>query len=161
MLANTELYIGKRIKATMIDYTLMFGIFIFMIVELGHPNDEGGYTLSGWKNIYPISFWFAYFVLAEHFLGGTMGHQLYKLRVVSVNNQSVTFYQTFLRRISDALEISWCFGLVAYILVKNTPNQQRLGDLWAKTYVTGQDQELMLTDQPINDSSSSPTDLPA
>lgn len=144
MLANTDKYIGKRVAATLIDYTLMFAIFIFMIYEFGHPNDEGGYTLSGWWNLIPISFWFVYFIITEYFLGGTLGHQLYKLKVVSVNNQPATFGQIALRRISDTLEISWCFGLIAYILVKNTPNNQRLGDLWAKTMVIGLEQEVIV-----------------
>jgi uncharacterized RDD family membrane protein YckC len=133
---------SKRVKATLIDYTLMFGLFIYLIVELGYKNDEGGYTLSGWLNTIPLSIWFLYFPVAEYFLGGTLGHQLYKLKVISANYQPLTFYQVFLRRISDALEISWCFGLIAYILVKNTPHNQRLGDLWAKTLVIGSDKEL-------------------
>jgi hypothetical protein len=30
-------------------------------------------------------------------------------------------------------------GLVAYLTIKNTPDHQRVGDLWAKTIVIGGD----------------------
>jgi hypothetical protein len=48
------------------------------------------------------------------------------------------FGQTFVRRICDALEIVWCFGLIAFLLVKNTQQNQRHGDLLAKTLVIGE-----------------------
>jgi hypothetical protein len=37
------------------------------------------------------------------------------------------------------LEIVWCFGLIAWLLVRSTENHQRLGDLVAKTAVIGRD----------------------
>jgi uncharacterized RDD family membrane protein YckC len=46
----------------------------------------------------------------------------------------------FLRRICDALEISWCFGFVAFLLVKSSPYNQRLGDMIAKTRVVGKEE---------------------
>ena len=134
---NTKNFISKRIYATLIDYTLTFGFTIFLIYQIGAPNDEGGYTISGAQNLFPLSFWFLYFIIAEFFLGGTLGHQIFKLKIVSADGNKITLGQICLRRISDLLEISWCFGLVAFILVKNTPSNQRLGDLWAKTLVTG------------------------
>ncbi|HMH24417.1 MAG TPA: RDD family protein, partial [Puia sp.] len=65
----------------------------------------------------------------------TMGHLIFKLKVVSLAGRKATFSQVFVRRICDVLEISWCFGLVAYLIARNTPNHQRLGDLVAKTMV--------------------------
>src|SRR5262249_30993297 len=89
----------------------------------------------------PMLFWFIYFVIAEALLNGTLGHHLFGLKVVSVlANPKPNFGQILLRRISDALEIAWCFGLIAFILVKNTQHNQRLGDLWAKTVVTGKNE---------------------
>jgi uncharacterized RDD family membrane protein YckC len=134
---DTRPYIKKRVVATLIDYALIFGLTIAYIYLVGKPNEEGVFTVTGLPALVPLLFWFLYFVLAESSLGGTLGHQLFKLKVVSINNRQPTFSQTLLRRISDALEIAWCFGLIAYILTKNTPNSQRLGDIWAKTIVIG------------------------
>jgi uncharacterized RDD family membrane protein YckC len=137
---NTNQYIGKRVTATLIDYTLVFGLSIAYVYLFGTPNEEGGYTVSGLAALVPMVFWFLYFVIAEALLDGTFGHQLLKLKVVSINNEPLSFGQVFLRRISDALEIAWCFGLIAFILAKNTQHNQRLGDIWAKTLVIGKNE---------------------
>jgi uncharacterized RDD family membrane protein YckC len=137
---NTNTYIGKRIAATLIDYFIVFGLTFVYIYQFGTPNNEGGYTVTGWLALVPIIFWFSYFIIAEAFLRGTLGHLIFDLKVVSIDSKEPSFGQIFLRRISDALEIAWCFGLIAFILVKNTQHNQRLGDIWAKTLVTGKNE---------------------
>ena len=137
---ETKKYIVRRIAATVIDYSLVFAITIYYIYVVGTPNDEGGYSVTGLPAFGPLLFWFFYFVIAEFALDGTVGHQIFHLKIVTVDNRPLTFGQVILRRISDALEISWCFGLIAFILVKNTDYNQRLGDIWAKTLVTGKDE---------------------
>ena len=72
-------------------------------------------------------------------MGGTMGHLICKIKVVSQTKERVTLWRTFKRRVMDALEIAWCFGLIAYLLAKNTQYNQRLGDILAKTCVIGKD----------------------
>jgi uncharacterized RDD family membrane protein YckC len=86
------------------------------------------------------AFWFVYFIITEKYMGGTMGHQLFKLKVISMDGNELGFWQVFLRRICDALEISWCFGLVAFFLVKTSAYNQRLGDMVAKTRVVGKEE---------------------
>jgi uncharacterized RDD family membrane protein YckC len=137
---NTNTYIGKRVAATLIDYFIVFGLTIAYIYHFGTPNDEGGYTVTGWLALVPMILWFLYFIITEAFLRGTLGHHMFNLKVVSIGNGNPSFGQICLRRISDALEIAWCFGLVAFILAKNTQHNQRLGDIWAKTLVTGKNE---------------------
>src|ERR1700733_3248653 len=135
----TNKYIDKRIVATLIDYVIIFGMTIFYIFQVGTPNSEGDYAVSGLPALIPGIFWFIYIVLAEQYLGGTFGHLLLKLKGVSINGRKITLTQTLKRRTSDILEISWCFGFVAYLLAKNTQSNQRLGDILAKTVVIGSD----------------------
>ena len=136
-------YTLRRIYATLVDYTLIFALDIFYIVMAGTHTDDGTYTVSGLPALIPVLFWFVYIVVAEHYLGGTLGHQLFKLKIVSRNGGNVTFGQTLKRRIFDAVEISWCFGLISWLIVKNSDQQQRLGDLIARTMVIGQDDPSM------------------
>ena len=44
---NTNNYIDKRIGATVIDYTLIFALYFFYVYQVGAPNEEGGYTVTG------------------------------------------------------------------------------------------------------------------
>jgi uncharacterized RDD family membrane protein YckC len=137
ILPPTKSYIGKRIAATLIDYTIVFGLTFVYIYVAGEPNEEGGYTVTGLAALAPLLGWFLYFIVAEAAFGGTIGHQLFDLKVVSTDGNDPTFSQTIRRRLADVLEISWCFGLIAFILVKSTAHNQRLGDTWAKTIVIG------------------------
>jgi predicted RNA-binding Zn-ribbon protein involved in translation (DUF1610 family) len=56
--------------------------------------------------------------------------------VVSKFGCRISFSQAFKRHLLDFLDYSF-FGLVAVVTIKNTPDHQRIGDLWAKTIVIG------------------------
>lgn len=132
---------GRRIAATIIDYSVIFLLTFFYISVFGSSDIDGGNSVSGIATLPPVIFWFLYLVLPEYYAGGTLGHQLLDLKVVPLHRKKLSLTQVFKRRISDGLEITWCFGLIAYLLVKNTPLNQRLGDLWAKTIVMDKDQQ--------------------
>lgn len=133
---KTKPFIGKKILATFIDYTFIFALTFLYIMTFGKPNDEGGKTINGFPALLPVLVWFLYFVIIETYCSATLGHEIAGLKVVSIDGRKLTLTQIFKRRISDALEISWCFGLIAFMLVKNNTEQnQRLGDIWAKTRV--------------------------
>jgi uncharacterized RDD family membrane protein YckC len=134
---STDHYIGKRVVATLIDYTIVWAFAFFYIWEFGEPNNRGGHTVSGWPALVPLLFWFIYIVCSERFLDGTLGHLICKIKVISMTRENITLWRTFKRRIVDALEIAWCFGLIAYLIAMNTKDHQRLGDLLAQTSVAG------------------------
>ena len=138
----TKKHIGKRVLATIIDYTIVWAFTIFYTVEFGEPNESGGFTITGWATFGPMLFWLVFIVIMEHFVGGTMGHLICKIKVESQTKEQVTLWRTFQRRIMDVLEIAWCFGLIAYLLARNTQYNQRLGDILAKTCVIGKDEIL-------------------
>lgn len=129
-------YTSKRVGATIVDYALIFFLSWAYIFLLGDRQD-GGYVVEGWSALGPVGVWFIYFVLAERFAGGTLGHQLFKIKVVSMDGNGLSFVQVVVRRIFDVVEISWCFGLIAWLLVRSTDRHQRIGDLLAKTLVVG------------------------
>jgi uncharacterized RDD family membrane protein YckC len=132
-------YTSKRVGATLIDYTLTWALTILYIVNFGEEDSPQHYTINGLPALAPVAFWFIYFVITERYMGGTLGHQLLKLKVISRDNNSLSLGQVTIRRLCDALEIAWCFGLIAFLLVKSTDHHQRLGDLVAKTLVVGRE----------------------
>ncbi len=131
----TQPNIGKRIGATIIDYGIIFIFFIAYVSVFGEPNDEGGHTVTGFPALVPIGFWFVYLIVLEYKWGSTLGHLIFQLTVTDLVYGRPSFSQIFKRRLCDIFDITMSFGIVAFILVKNTRYNQRLGDIWAKTLV--------------------------
>jgi len=109
--------------------------FIFCEVQ-----PDGTNEVHGVQVLPIIALWLVYIVVGER-LGGTLGHRLFKLKVVTMDGGQPDTWHTFLRRVCDPLDYFLC-GLVGYLLIKNTPYNQRLGDIVAKTQVIGQDDTL-------------------
>lgn len=142
ILFNTRPYAGRKVVATMIDYVVILAITVLYILTFGEPNEEGGKSVTGWSALLIVLPWFIYFIFTEWYFGATPGHKIVGLKVVSVDGSRLRFTQVFVRRFCDALEISWCFGLIAFILVLNSEQNQRLGDIAAKTLVIDKNDEL-------------------
>jgi uncharacterized RDD family membrane protein YckC len=138
MKIKTEPKLLRRTFATIIDYGLYLGFFIWAVTTFGVPNDEGGYSLSGLKGIWVEIVWLIYFPIIESIAGQTLGKKMLGLKVVTKNGNSISFWQALRRHLVDILDFCF-FGIGAFIAIKNTPNHQRLGDLWAKTIVIGGD----------------------
>lgn len=137
MIIKTKTKLLKRTLSAIIDYGFYFIFFIWLVTTYGVPNDEGGYTLSndpkGW---WLIVIWFIYFPIIESIKGQTLGKIILGLRVVTVHGTSISFKQAFKRHLIDMIDCFF-FGIIGLITIKNTPNHQRVGDLWAKTIVIG------------------------
>jgi uncharacterized RDD family membrane protein YckC len=132
----------KRVVATLIDYVVIGAFFMWFVMTFGEPNDEGGKTVSGTPALIPLAFWFVWLVLIEAFCGATLGHEIVGLKVVSVDGRKISFGQALKRRLCDPIEIGWCLGFIAFIVIKSTEYKQRLGDLWAKTLIVDKKQSL-------------------
>ena len=75
--------------------------------------------------------------------GATLGNLIVGLKPIPINNDGneIGFTQSFKRHFLDMIDM-FCFGLVAYIAIKNTEKNQRLGDLWAKTVVVNRNDKM-------------------
>ena len=133
---KTEPNIGNRFVAGLVDYFIIFGFTIFTIYTIGEPNNEGGYSLNGAPALIPIIVWFLMTVGIEIGLGATIGNSLVGLKAIPLNeeNRKLTFGESFKRHLLDPIDMFF-FGAVGIITIKNTENNQRVGDLWAKTIV--------------------------
>lgn len=129
-------YITRRFIAGFIDYFIvLFPLTQFYIFEFGELNNEGGYSVNGLKTLPIIIFWLIYFCGSETFLGKTLGNFFVNLKPVDkITGRNVTFKQSFARHILDLIDM-FLFGLVAIIVIKNSKENQRLGDLLAKTKI--------------------------
>ena len=80
-------------------------------------------------------FWILYFCLIETSLNATLGNYFLNLKPVDIKTENnVTFKQSFLRHLVDPIDMFF-FGIVAIIIIKNSKESQRLGDLLGQTKV--------------------------
>ncbi len=70
----------------------------------------------------------------EQLLGKTLGNYAVDLKPISMENTKPTFVQSLKRHLLDPIDMFF-FGLIGILLIINTENNQRLGDIWAKTMV--------------------------
>ena len=124
----------KRIFATLLDYGLYLLSFYVYVMFFGHDNDEGGQTVSGLLALPIFIAWFTYFVVIEAFYGATLGHQGFNLKVLTLNRKDIEFTQALKRHLFDPIDILF-YGIPAIIAIKNSEKHQRIGDMWAKTFV--------------------------
>ena len=137
---------SRRITATLIDYMAIMAFSAWYIMTVGKRDEEGVWVVNGLPALVPILFWFAWMIVIESVAGRTLGHEITGLKVVSMDGNKINFSQALRRRICDAVEITWCLGLIAFILVKSTKYNQRLGDIWAKCLVVDKNKQFKVTD---------------
>jgi uncharacterized RDD family membrane protein YckC len=128
--------LGKRFLAGLIDYTIICTFFYVFVYTLGEPDNEGGYSVTGFLALVPVLFWFIFTVLLEVFYGATLGNSIIGLQPKSLtrNNGELSFSQSLKRHLLDPIDM-FPFGFIGIITIKNTDKKQRLGDIWAKTIV--------------------------
>ena len=141
---KTQPMIGKRIIAGLIDYTIIYGFLFIYIFAFGEQNETGGYSVSGILGLVPILFWAIMTIGIEQVMGETLGNSLVDLKPISIkqdlnstfkgSNVKPTFGQSFKRHLLDPIDM-FLFGLVGILTIKNSDNNQRLGDMWANTIV--------------------------
>ncbi|SFA58951.1 Uncharacterized membrane protein YckC, RDD family [Pedobacter suwonensis] len=126
--------IKKRIYASILDYGLFGACFMVYLIFFGEYVEERAYTISGGGILPILLFWLLYFVIAEGVYGATLGHQSFNLKVVTLHGEKIGITQALKRRFFDPIDF-FCFGLVAFLLVRNSEKNQRVGDAYAKTLV--------------------------
>jgi hypothetical protein len=77
-----------------------------------------------------------YPMIAETLMEGqTVGKRLMKIKVVKIDGTRATFYQYFIRWISNTVDIFMSMGGVGLTMIILTQKAQRIGDLAADTAV--------------------------
>jgi len=129
-------YFVLRATATVLDYAVYWSFVFAYIHYFGKPNDQGTQEVQGCGHFLVLSIaWALWLPLMEGLLGRSFGKWTCDLRVTTLHGKPISVGQAFVRRLLDPIDLLSFFGLVAYIVAKNTPLSQRLGDLVAKTRV--------------------------
>ncbi|MGL5111961.1 MAG: RDD family protein [Flavobacterium sp.] len=133
---NLKPNLTKRFLAGLIDYAIIYAFFYAFISAFGEPNEEGGYSVTGFLALVPILFWFVFLVVFETFFGATLGNSIVGLRPKSLtkNNGELSLGQSIKRHVLDPIDM-FPFGLLGIMAIINTDRNQRIGDIWAKTIV--------------------------
>jgi len=76
----------------------------------------------------------AYHAMFEGIAGTTVGKRLLKLQVIGEGGFPPTFVQGVKRSIAFLVDALF-FGAIAWSHMKDSPDQQRIGDAWARTRV--------------------------
>ena len=78
----------------------------------------------------------SYYAVLEALTGQTLGKKIVGLRVVDEGGRTPNWAQAIKRTLTRILEVNPLGGgLIAALVVVLTENRQRLGDLWADTFV--------------------------
>ncbi len=127
--------IRRRIVAAIFDYGIIYGFTLAYLIHYGTIDAEGKYTVSGLKAFPTMLIWFVFTIGLEQLLGATIGNGIMGLKVVKEDAiNKPTIIQSLKRHLLDVPDMLF-FGLIAIVLIKNTPKKQRLGDIVAKTLV--------------------------
>jgi uncharacterized RDD family membrane protein YckC len=128
-------YLLLRSLASVIDYAVYGALCFAYVYRFGTQTDDG-YQVNGCGHLFLLfSAWAVWFPLPEFWFGKTFGKWACDLRVVNLSDGPISLGQAFARRLLDPVDLGGFFGLVAFIVAKTNPLNQRVGDLVAKTRV--------------------------
>lgn len=125
----------KRFFAALIDYILFLLFIAAYVIFLGERKNDGTFEVKGVLHIIILWIvWIIYFPVIETRFGYTLGKGLFDLKVIGINGHKISFSQACKRHILDFVDFI-LYGFIAVISLNQNKKFQRLGDLWAKTYV--------------------------
>lgn len=130
--------VGSRCIAFGIDYGIILLYYIFVFFFLSRIGvfkglDEWGvWGVSSFVILPALS----YSLVLETFMEGqTVGKRLMKIKVVMIDGTRATFYQYFMRWVSNTVDIFLSMGGLGLTMIILTEKGQRIGDLAADTAV--------------------------
>lgn len=107
--------LSTRIGSVLIDLFVFYSLLFLYLYVFGNETSDGTWGVEG---------------------VATLGKLICGIRVVQSNGKETNFGISFIRHIFDIVDIFF-FGLVGVLVITNSIEKQRVGDLVAKTYVIG------------------------
>ena len=130
---------GRRIVAGLIDVALLFALFLVMAENFGEFSStetaEFSASLSGGAALVYFALVLAYYAAAEGIAGTTLGKRIMGLTVIRMDGSDYGWGPVLLRNVLRVIDGVPVLYLVGIISVGVTRENQRLGDLVAKTVV--------------------------
>lgn len=132
-MAENVASVGKRVLGAIIDIIILFIIMIIFSFLFGTAKGSS-FAVSGFPAVIMYLFWFAYFVVLEVATGKTIGKYVVKAKVVNESGGRISWGASIIRNLLRIVD-GFFFYLVGFIIALATKENQRLGDIAAKTYV--------------------------
>jgi uncharacterized RDD family membrane protein YckC len=124
----------NRIVAFIVDATLYFIIFIIFGIFFGVEKSDGnGFNIVGFPALVLFVISLFLWPLSESFSGQTIGKRLVGLKVVNESFKEIKTRQAILRFLFAYIDLG--FFLVGLFVASSNKQNQRIGDLVAKTVV--------------------------
>lgn len=139
--------LGARVLAFAIDYGIIISYFIFIFLLLalsGFLDSKDSWLIMGIVSLASLPAIFYTLILETAMEGQTVGKRLMKMKVVKIDGTRATFYQYFIRWVSNTVDIFLSMGGLGILSIILTKNSQRLGDLAADTTVINIKEDLNL-----------------
>lgn len=130
----TKPNLWKRIAATVLDYMIIYLVFLVYLEIFGTTETDGSKSVKNLLVLPLVFFWFVYFVIIEGLYGATFAHQALNLTVLKKNRTEIDIPEALRRHLLDPIDLFLC-GLPAIIAILKSNYHQRLGDMWANTIV--------------------------
>lgn len=128
----------RRVGGGLCDLIVLFILItICSLSGLGDAsvsNTRFSASMSGWPFLILLLLYWLGLAYMEYKTGKTPGKYIAKTKVLSERYEKITFYQALLRNIFRLIDGIGLF-IVGVIIILCTQENQRLGDLVAKTYV--------------------------
>ncbi len=125
--------LGDRIVAFIIDYAIIAGYVITLLMITGFSNNYFGRG-SAWVYILLMLPVTMYSLLSEIFLDGqSVGKRVMGIKVISIDGNPASMAQYLIRWLFRIVDF-WLFGLVAGVIaIAVSEKHQRIGDIVAGT----------------------------
>jgi uncharacterized RDD family membrane protein YckC len=144
LLGGANRVVGRRIAAALIDLVMLAVAFVLTSLAFGKVDTTARddmfsqqISLTGWPFAVYCVFVFAYFILMEWRVGGTLGKLFMEVQVINRAGGRISFQASLVRnvlRVVDAFPFVLPY-LVGLLVVAASRNNQRVGDMAAGTLV--------------------------
>ncbi len=127
----------RRLGAALLD-SLVWFIAIAVFNPFGGGGDE---TAAAIYVFVMLSVWFNYFAFCEWRWGQTIGKNATGIRVLALEGGRLTWQAAAVRNLLRLIDLPLAMVGIEYLIVRNSPRHQRLGDRAAKTIVVREEAE--------------------
>lgn len=119
-----------RWLATMVDYLLIIGLYMFYFYALGPGHTGLALFVCAILTV-------LYYVVLEGLTGYTLGKAIFRIKVVNQDGNVPGMLKSLIRTLFRLLEINPLLfgGIIAGVVALTSPRKQRIGDMLANTYV--------------------------
>lgn len=125
--------VGKRAVAVIIDAIIMF-VVAYVLAMFTGSTTEDGFQMNGGPAFLLFFISFAYYIVLEATMGGTLGKKILGIKIVKQDGTPMDWQASIIRNVMRIIDGLFVY-LVGAIVIWTSKDRQRLGDKVAHTLV--------------------------